>query len=292
MEIRNHLFPLSIKEAIEMLKNKGNRAQLIAGGTDLIPAIRDRSNKCEVLVDMSKIPELDKIELFSSTIQLGPRVTMDQTENSELIRKEATALAEGSSLVGGPQIRNRATIAGNIVSAQPAADAALSLFCLNAQLKIFGVRGERIIKIEEAYLDVGKSTIDPTSEMVISIFFEKQGDEEISVFKRMAKRDALALPVLNCAVWIRKKEDKFSEVKIALGPVAPIPIRVKRAEESLKGEKISLKNIEIAAEIAAEIASPRNSQFRGSGAYRKEMVKVIVVDAFKTALYRLNVEDF
>ncbi|MCK4823275.1 FAD binding domain-containing protein [bacterium] len=291
MQIRNHLFPESVEEAVELLKKEKGKARLIAGGTDLVVEIRNGGHQFEVLVDIARIPGLDRIELEKSMLKLGPAVTMTQAETSDLIKKDATALAEGCSWVGGPQIRNRATIVGNIVSAQPAADAALPLFVLNAELKVLGEKGERTVKIEDSYIGVGQSAIDSTSEIITSVSFEKHSSGEVSVFKRMMRREALTLPVLNCAVFIRKKDNLFSEVRIALGPVASTPIRMKQAEGSLKGKEISSDSIMNAAHIVSDTASPRNSTFRGSGAYRKEMVRVIVIDAFKEALSRFNDKD-
>ncbi len=292
MQIRNHLFPESVEEAVELLKKEKGKARLIAGGTDLVVEIRNGGHQFEVLVDIARIPGLDRIELEKSMLKLGPAVTMTQAETSDLIKKDATALAEGCSWVGGPQIRNRATIVGNIVSAQPAADAALPLFVLNAELKVLGENGARTVKIENSYIGVGQSAIDPTSEIITSVSFEKHSLGEVSVFKRMMRREALTLPVLNCAVFIRKKDNLFSEVRIALGPVASTPIRMKQAEESLKGKEISSDSIMNAARIVSDTASPRNSTFRGSGAYRKEMVRVIVIDAFEEALSRFNDKDY
>jgi len=288
MQIRDHFFPESVKETVDLLLKERGRARLIAGGTDLTVAIRNGKNRFEVLVDISRIPGLDSITVQNGMIEIGAGVTMTQAETNELIVKHGTALAEGCSWVGGPQIRNRATIVGNIVSAQPAADAAVPLFVLDAMLRVEGVEGSRTVTIEEAYKGVGESAVDPTMELITSIVLKVQSKGEVSAFKRMMRRKAMALPVLNCAVWIRKEKKGFADVRIALGPVASTPVRVVVAEDQLKGKEISLKNIRDAALIAADFASPRNSPFRGSNAYRKEMVSVIVMDAFNEALSRFE----
>lgn len=288
MHIRDHFFPESVREAVDLLQREKGRARLIAGGTDLTVAIRNGKNRFEVLVDVSKIPGLDSITLQDGLIEIGSRVTMTQAETNKLIVKHGTALAEGCSWVGGPQIRNRATIVGNVVSAQPAADAAVPLFAFDALLRVVGVDGSRTVKIGEAYAGVGESTVDPTSELVTSIVLKIQGEGEVSVFKRMMRRKAMALPVLNCAVWIRREKKRFAEVRIALGPVASTPVRAIVAEDQLKGKEISIENIREAAFGAADFASPRNSPFRGSEAYRKEMVRVIVMDAFNEVLSRFE----
>ena len=288
MQIRDHFFPEGVKEAVDLLEREKGRARLIAGGTDLTVAIRNGRYRFETLVDISRISGFKNIALQNGMIEMGAGVTMAQAEENDLIMKHGTALAEGCSWVGGPQIRNRATIVGNIVSAQPAADAAVPLFVLDAMLHVVGAEGSKTVPIGEAYRNVGKSAIDPTVELVTTITFKIQSEGEVSAFKRMMRRKAMALPVLNCAVWIRRELNRFKDVRIALGPVASTPVRVVAAEEQLKGEEISSQTIRDAALIAADFASPRSSPFRGSNAYRKEMVSVIVVDALNEALSRFE----
>lgn len=288
MQIRAHLFPHSIEEALEMLAAENGKARLISGCTDLVVAIRQGKNDFDVLVDTSRIPDLDRIEEGRDAVRMGTRVTMAKVERNDIIREQGLALAEGCGWVGGPQIRNRATVVGNIVSAQPAADAAIPLFALDAKLEVVGGDGERLIAISAAYGEGGGSTIDPTREMVTAIHFPKNVQGAASAFKRMMRRKALTLPVLNCAVWVRLKSEHFSEVRIACGPVAIQPLRVRAAEESLIQKPVSKETILLASEIAAGEASPRDSVFRGSAAYRKAMVKVLVQETLELALSRVK----
>jgi carbon-monoxide dehydrogenase medium subunit len=286
MQIREHLFPESVDEAIDLLHREKGRARIIAGGTDLTVEIRNGKNPYEVLVDVSRIPDLDTITVQKGSVEVGSRATMTQAETDKLVVTHGTALAEGCSWVGGPQIRNRATIVGNVVSAQPAADTAVPLFALDAMLRVVGPDGPRTLRIEEAYSGVGESAVDATSELITSISFKMKEEDEVSIYRRMMKRKALTLPVLNCAVWFRRDHGRFSDVRIALGPVASTPLRVAAAENFLKDKEISPDTIEEAALLAADFASPRTSPFRGSEAYRKEMVSVIVIDAINEALSR------
>jgi len=290
MKISRHLFPESITEAIDLLRKGKGKACLIAGGTDFSVEIREGSNDFEILIDTAKIPRLREIELRDNEFVLGSGVTMARVEENEAIQRGAGVLSQACGWVGGPQIRARATLGGNIVSAQPAADAALALFALDARLTIIGPEGKKTIQIEDAYRGVGESAINSRKEIITSIRFRKHTEDEASAFFRLMKRKALTLPMLNCAVVVRKIGMKFDRVAIALGPVAPIPLRMKRAEESLNGKPITRDLIIEAAQISSEDASPRDSVFRGSGSYRKAMTRVIVTDAIKTALSQLNVE--
>jgi len=290
MRIRDHAFPQSVDHAVEILVGQRGNGRIISGGTDLIVAIREGKHDCEVLVDIGRIPGLDRIDQLPGLpgqARLGGRVTMTQVERSEMIRQRATALCEGCSWVGGPQIRNRATLVGNVISAQPAADAAIPLLALGAVLRVAAEGGEREIPVEQAYLQEGGSTIDSTRELVSEILVPLHDKNEASAFKRMMRRKALTLPVLNCAVWLRKAGDRIVEARVALGPVAPRPLRMREAEAHLCAGPLDDERLRRAAEIAAGAAEPRNSVFRGSSGYRKEMTAVMVLEAIQTALSRL-----
>lgn len=290
MTIRDHLFPASVPEALEMLGNAGGAARLLAGGTDLVVALRGGEAGCEVLVDTCRIPGLDRIELAGDAIRLGARVTMTRAEADSDLQRRATALAEGASWVGGPQIRNRATIVGNVVSAQPAADTAVPLFALEAELEVAGPNGVRTIPVEQAYRGLGKSAIDPSREMVVAVLLRAHGEGESSAYVRMMKRRALTLPVLSCAVRVGIRGGRFDVVRIALGPVAATPLRAREAEEHLRGREVSAAAVGRAAEIARAAASPRSSALRGGAEYRKDMAAILVRDALCIGLERAGVE--
>jgi carbon-monoxide dehydrogenase medium subunit len=275
-------------EAVEMLHAEGGKARLIAGGTDLILEIRDQTNEFEVLVDISHVPGLDRIEKKGELICLGPLVTMAKAESSAMLKQDAPALAEACSWVGGPQIRNRATLAGNIVSAQPAADGAMALLALDARLKILGRLGERTLMLSESYAGVGRSHIDSSAEVISSIEWIAQRPGEVSAFRRMTKRKALALPQLNCAVWMSQTGNQCTAIRIALGPVAESPFRARQAEAFLLRKSLSLENLAACAAAACKEAQPRDSVLRGSGRYRKQIVAVIVRETLEQAANRLE----
>ncbi|MCX5977141.1 MAG: FAD binding domain-containing protein [Coprothermobacterota bacterium] len=288
MRIRDHLFPTSPSEAIEMLLREDGKARLIAGGTDLILEIRDHANSFEALVDVSRIPGLDRIHSDGERIHLGPLVTMTQVEESLLLKQHAIALWEACSWVGGPQIRNRATLAGNIVSAQPAADGAIALVALNAGLKILGFQGERDLMLSDSYIGVGRSAIDASREMITCIEFEGQHQGEASAFRRMAQRKAMALPQLNCAVWIASSVGYCTNARIAVGPVATMPFRARQAEAYLVGKPLTDETITACAAAIQEEVQPRDSMLRGSGLYRKEMAEALARETIKLAISRLE----
>jgi carbon-monoxide dehydrogenase medium subunit len=292
MQIREHFFPESAEEALALLAKEQGKARLIAGGTDLVVSLHEGKQPCEVLVDIARIPDLSGIEPLdgSGKVRLGARVTMAHVERSGELARRATALAEGCAWVGGPQIRNRATAVGNVVSAQPAADAALPLFALDAVLLVTSPAGARELPIEQAYRKSGGSTIDPTREIVTAIVFRLHDREEASAYTRMMRRKALTLPMLGCAVRLRRAGGELREARIVVGPVAAVPLRMREAEGLLCEGTYCAERVDLAAEAAAAAAEPRDSVFRGPAAYRKEMVKVMVRQTIETVWSRLPAE--
>ena len=274
--IKDHLFPKTIGEALALLKECKGKARLIAGGTDLIADIRRNEYDFEVLVDIEKIKKVKAIREESKKIFIGSGVTFSELEESELIRRNALALCRAASLMGSPQVRNRGTIGGNIVSAQPAADGALALFALDATLEIAGTKGIREIQIDKAYLDIGKSIINPSKEILVGIRFEKRQKGEGSNYQRVAMRRAMALPILACGVFVQSMDRSIASARIAIGPVSNMPFRARKTEDFLEGKSLTAEIFERAGEIASEEVNPRDSRLRGSSVYRKGLSAVLV----------------
>lgn len=279
-----YLFPRSIQEALENLKSYKGQARIIAGGTDLILELKDRTRTVKCLVDIREIDALKNIEQDGEEIKIGAGVTHSQIASSMLIQRQATVLAEAASVVGSPQIRNQGTVVGNVVSAQPAADTAVALFALEAEAEIVSGSGIKLVPLEKLYAGVGISKVDSTAEIVIGVRFKGLRGRQGSAFGRLAQRKALALPMLNVAVVVTLKDNQFEEARIVVAPVAPLPFRLKKAEDVLRGAPISLETVNRAAEAAADEANPRDSALRGSAEYRKKMVKVLVKRALEQAI--------
>ena len=282
--------PQTVPEALSLLEEFRGSARLLAGGTDLIPQIRNREMEPKVLVDITRIPGLGEIQLKDGVIKIGALVTHAQVVESSLIREKGTALSEGASQLGSPQIRNMATVAGNVVSGQPGADTTVPLLALDATVKVISKQGEHTIPVTDFFLDTGKTRLDIHREMVTEIFFPALMTNESSVSLRLARRKSLALPILNVSVVVSAdlKQKRFNHVNIALGPVAPTPLRAKEAEGILHDSPITDGVIKEAATKAAAEANPRTSLLRGSGEYRKEMVKNLVERAIHYGLERLE----
>ncbi len=249
---------------------------MIAGGTDLALQAGGGEVESACVVDLTRIPALSTITLDTSDVVIGGCATHRQVADDPLVRKMAPVLATACAAVGSPQIRNVGTIAGNIVNAQPAADSALALLALDARMEIVGPNGSRTIALADAYLGPGKSAVDATREIVTSIRFKGLTGNQHGAYARLARRRALALPMLAVAAVISITQSHFDWARITVGPVAPTPFRSARAEASLAGAPVSPESIARAADLASAEAEPRSSVLRGSREYRKEMVRVLV----------------
>jgi CO/xanthine dehydrogenase FAD-binding subunit len=175
---------------------------------------------------------------------------------------------------------------GNVVNAQPAADTAVALFALDAQVEILSDKGVRVVPVENVYQGVGVSRIDSTSEIVTALYFKGLGSNQGSAFFRLAQRKALALPMLNVAAVVSIQAGSFEEARIVIAPVAPLPFRSRKAEAALKHAAVGSASIDKAVEIAASESRPRGSALRGSAEYRREMVKVLLRRALGRATER------
>jgi CO/xanthine dehydrogenase FAD-binding subunit len=268
--------PRTIIEALTVLEQAEGRGRVIAGGTDLVLQLRQGQQAADLLVDITGIDELKRIDEEDGWIRIGAAVTHAEVAKHRLIQTEASALAQGCSWVGSPQIRNAATLLGNVISARPAGDGAIPLMALEAEMKVASKAGERCLPLEEAYRGIGLSSIDSSNEVATGVRFRKLGERGRTRFFRMARRKALTLPMLNGAVSIllNSSLNRIEKARIALGPVAEKPFRPRRAEAYLESKEISPQCILEAARIGSEEASPRTSLLRGSDSYRKQMIRL------------------
>jgi carbon-monoxide dehydrogenase medium subunit len=286
MNWRAYQRPNNLAEALTLLEQGGGRSRVIAGGTDLILQMRQGEYEIDLLVDITGIEELRRIGESEGWIQIGAAVTHAEVAKNCLIRKEARALSEGCAQVGSPQIRNMATLVGNVISAQPAGDGAVPLTALEAEIEVVSKTGERWVPLEETYRGIGLSCIDPCREVATKVRFKKLGGKGRTRFFRMSRRRALALPILNGAVAIllNSSVNRIQEARIALGPVAEKPFRPRTAEAFLQSKEVSPEFILEAARIASEEANPRTSLLRGSDFYRKEMIRLYLGRAIQELL--------
>jgi len=284
----------SIKETLYQLEEKAGRARVVAGGTDLLVEIQESVAQGEplTLLDISQIEEIRGITESKGHLFIGAATTISEIANSPLIRTKARALAQGARSLGSPQIRNVATIGGNVVNAQPAADTSIPLIALGAEAKIVSSEGESYVPVEDLFRGAGVSAIDPSREILAQFRVPiSEAPARASAMERLARRKAFTLPTLSVAVWVEMDDEEhhFRQVRIVAAPVGPIPWRAKRAEQALKNAAITRANVSRAAAIAREDAHPRES-LRGGADYRKDMVEILTRRAFVDGLSWLNKE--
>ena len=268
-----------VDEALEILHQDKEKAKIIAGGTDLILEIKQGIHgNISSLVDISRIPELTKIFIDQDGfIHIGPGVTHNQCVVSEVIRKYAFPLAQACYGVGTPQIRNVATVAGNLATASPANDTITPLIALDADIVLASKEKTRIVKLVEFYKGVRSTLLQP-GEMIVDIKFKKIADNQKGVFKRYILRETHSISVVNTSIIITLQKNIISHASISLGCVAPTVFRARDAEKFLVGKELNKENIIRASEIAQKSAKPIND-IRASNKYRSRLVKLLVAES-------------
>lgn len=264
---------------MRLLGEHAERARIVAGATDLMLEIeRGARNGVDTLIDITRIPGLGLISLDEDDmIHLGALVTHNDCAASKLIRARAYPLARASWEVGAPQIRNRATVAGNLITASPANDTITPLMALDARVTLASVRGTRTLPLKKFYTGVRRTAMQP-DELLVDISFPAMSKTQRGAFIKLALRRAQAISLVNVAVILDFKGDSVKSAAVTLGAVAPTIIHAKKAEKFLEKKKLSDKNIAAAAQLAMKDAKPIDD-VRGSAAYRKEMTRVITARA-------------
>jgi xanthine dehydrogenase iron-sulfur cluster and FAD-binding subunit A len=274
----------NLNEAVQILAERGERARLVAGGTDLLLEMERGVRKgIDTLIDISRIPGLDEINMDDDGwIHLGPRVTHNHCVDSKLIVEFAFPLAQATWEVGAPQIRNRGTVAGNLITASPANDTITPLMALDAHLRLVSLHGERVVPLSKFYTGVRRTVMLP-DEVLVDIAFPALKAYQRGAFIKLGLRRAQAISVINAAVVLTLstapispgQTPKVEQAVITLGAVAPTIIHAAEAEIFLRGRELDDATIAHAAELAMQAARPI-ADVRSSAEYRQEMVRVCV----------------
>lgn len=240
----------SISEVVEILGKYKDEAKLIAGGTDIVIDIRNEKIKPQILVDISGIEELKKIEAKGDYIEIGGATTFTQIVESEFFQRSLYGFNKACRMVGSPQIRNKGTIGGNIANGSAAADSVPPLICLDATIVLESVNNTREIKLEDYYknnIKVG------ANELLTKIYFKKLNEKQVLGFSKLGLRKALAISRLTISTLLELDEDnKVSDIKVASGALARYPMREIEVEEFLLGKVLDEENIEKAIIVLQE----------------------------------------
>jgi len=305
----DYLSPSSLNEALEMMDEYQNkRLKVLAGGTDLLVDLRSKvipdvhqarcqEHRCstshlhttqpetlEYMLSLSRIADLRGISIDGNRLRIGAMTTISELERSPLIREKLRGLCDGASQIGSPLVRNRGTYGGNLCNARPAADTAIPTLALAGKLLLISKRGERVVEHDDFVTAPGKTVLKP-DEILKEVIFDLPEAQSGSAYIKLANRKALEISVVGAAAAVVIENGKVINARIALGAVAPRPLLVSEATETLIGKELTDENISEAASIASKKARPITDH-RGGASYRKAMVKVLVERVLKLSRER------
>ncbi|MGB6865454.1 MAG: xanthine dehydrogenase family protein subunit M [Candidatus Aminicenantaceae bacterium] len=285
MEGMDYLRPRNLRDAFNAIEKTKGLIKFIAGGTNVIPDIRAETLSPKLIVDLSVLKSLYYIKETNRTISIGALTTISEIVKSDVISRVAPILSSAAHQLGNTLTRNRATLGGNLADASPAADMAPPLLALEALIHTkCGQESGRKISLDKFFLGPNK-TVLAKDEIITKITFLKPKESVHGSYIKLGLRDSMAISIVSLAVMLQVKNNVCQKARIALGAVAPTPVRAYRVEKELEGREMSIKNIhEIAVLIEKEI-SPI-SDIRASAEYRKYETSVLLKRAIQQALER------
>lgn len=279
--------PATLDEAVSLLQRYNGQANVLAGGTDLLVEIKEHVRSPEYVVNIKKIPGMSHLSYDDQTgLKFGALVTTRQIETHPLVRVKYPSLARAVSELGSIQVRNRATVAGNICRASPSADTPPPLIAAGASVCLYGSAGERTVLLEDFFTGPGKTVLQP-GELVIEFIVPPPPPHTGQVYLKHGRRRAMELATVGVAVAVTLAGEVCQEVRIVLGAVAPTPIRARQAEAVLRGQQLDEALIQAAAETAIQESKPI-SDVRASAEYRREMVRALTGRAVRQAVEKLS----
>jgi carbon-monoxide dehydrogenase medium subunit len=269
--------PESVEEALELLQHYDGAARVVGGGTDLLVEIRRGLRRpFKAMVDVTGIADLRSIDEDQGYIVIGCGVTHTQIVDDERIVQYGACLAESCGVIGGPQVRNTGTLAGNVAHALPAGDGTIGLLALGGEVEIAGTTGTRWIPAKDTFLGPGKSVIDRQREVLTRLRFKPTGSREGSAFHRVMRPQGLCLPIISMAARLEVDGDTVTTASISMGPVGPVPWFAEAAAEVLVGGTASAEQYDKAVVAALDKVTLRASKYRATEEYRSSMVRTFL----------------
>ena len=281
------VLPGSLDDCVKALARHGSEAKLLAGGTDLLPQMKNALLKPAVVIDLSGVSRLRAIESGNGQgLKVGAAVTARTLELDRSVRSRFLSLAESGALVGSVQVRNLATLGGNLCNAAPSADMAPPLLALDAEAVITGPKGERRVPIAAFFTGVRRTVLAP-DEILVELAMPAPGAHSGGNYLRHTPRRELDIAVVGVASQLTLANGVCTKARIALAAVAPVPLRATAAEQALEGQAVTPERIARAADLAVEAAHPISDQ-RGSADFRRHLVRVLTRRTLTTALGRAS----
>lgn len=281
----DYLEPETIEEACKLLNEHKDGVKVIAGGTDLLVAMKRREISPKYVVNLKSIANLDYIRCNEEgCLEIGAAAKLRDIESSELVKKEFPLVAQAAKETGPPTIRNVATMAGNFCTALPSADAAPLLICLGAKVKIQGTKGVRVINLEDFFVGSKQNALQ-SDEILTEIQTPRLPEPSAGAYLKNPERSNTDIAVVSVAVVVTMDETNstVADARIVLGATAPTPMRAPQAENVLKGRDLSDELIKEAALTAAKEAKPRTRP-----EYKGQLVRVLTSRALEQAREKLS----
>ena len=279
------VLPNSLEDCLKILAERGAQAKLVAGGTDLLPQMKNGALHPAVVVDLSGIARVRQVQ-NGNGLRIGAGVTARELELSPALRGVYLAIAESAAMVGSLQVRNLATVGGNLCNAAPSADMIPPLLALEAEAVIAGPRGERRVPLRDFITGV-RTTVLGADEMLVELVVPDPGPHSGGAYLRHTPRRELDIAVVGVGSQVTLRDGVCTKARIALAAVAPTPVHATAAERALEGQALTPQRIEDAARLAVEAARPISDQ-RGSAEFRRHLVRVLTRRTLTTALARAN----
>lgn len=288
---QNYVRPASVAEAVSALASSPGPAIPLAGGTDLLLDLEQgRHPPVATVVDLSAIPEMKCIELRDGMLFVGAAVPLNRIARHPLTAAHARALVEACDLVGGPQVRNVATLGGNVAHALPAADGTIALLALAAEAEVAGPSGSRRVPLYELFVGPGRSSLKRGEELLVGFHIRQADEHSGSCFQRVMRPQGVALPIINMAAWLRRSGSRVQEAQIAVGPGAATPFRARAAEAALRGRDFDDAALDAATDSLLAEVQFRSSPRRASASYRRFLVRSLFDDVLRTAWQRAQAQ--
>lgn len=283
----NYVLAATIDEAVQALARAGGSARPVAGGTDLLLELQQgRHEPVHTLVDVSAIPDLQRLEERGGQLFIGAGVPVARIVEHPLVRRHAPAVVEACGLIGGPQVRNTATLGGNVAHALPAADGMISLAAMNAMAEVAGAGGLRLVPLLELFRGLGQSILTQNNEILTGFYLPLRQQGQASAFSRIMRPQGVALPILNLAIWLQRDGGQMECARIAVGPAGPTPQRAREVEEFLAGKAYTPAVTAEAVDLIRATMKFRTSPRRATAEYRTHLVGVLLLEVLEKAWLR------
>ena len=292
---QEYLRPINLSQALRAFAEAPGPILPIAGGTDLLLDLEQgRHSPVHTLLDVTSIVEMNALDVRGDELFVGAAIPVNRIVLDPLAGAHAQALTEACNLIAGPQVRNVATLGGNVAHALPAADGTIALLALNAQAEIARIDAQaavpggdspaiRRIPLKELFLGPGKSSLKHGQELLVGFYLPLSKSGQASCFKRIMRPQGVALPIINLAIWLERVDGVVSRIRIAVGPGGPTPWSGTEAEKVLLGKPLNDETFTAALEALLAQVGFRSSARRASADYRRHIVSCLFKDVIETA---------